>query len=127
MNELLKKQMTECAILDKTTFNDGYGGFKYRWVEGGHFQAFCRFDSSIEAQIAEKQGVKSLYTVITPDTVVLQPRTVFRRLSDGKIFRTHSDGDDFNPPVGGTIRAKRVTAEEWEIPADEGGNNGNNG
>ena len=124
MNELLKKQLTECVILDKTTVEDGYGSFTYQWVEGAHFQAFCRFDSSIEAQIAEKQGVKSLYTISTPETVVLQPRTVFKRLKDGKIFRTHSDGDDFEPPVGGTIRAKRVTAEEWEIPATEGEGNG---
>ena len=58
MNELLKKQMTECVILDKTTTSDGgYGGLSYKWVEGAHFMAFCRFDSSIEAQIAEKQGV----------------------------------------------------------------------
>lgn len=115
MNDYLKKQLTECAIYDKTTLPDGSGGFTYEWTEAAHFMAYCRCDSSMEAQIAEQQGVRSLYTIITPDNVILQPRTVFKRLKDGKIFRTHSDGDDFEPPNGGTIHARHVTAEEWEL------------
>jgi hypothetical protein len=49
--------------------------------------------------------------------MVLQYHDVFRRLSDGKIFRVTSDGDDKFTPDTATLNMRQVTAEEWEPPA----------
>ena len=46
----------------------------------------------------------------------LEYHDVFRRLSDGKIFRVTSDGDDVQTPKSATFQFSRVTAEEWELP-----------
>lgn len=116
---LLTEQMEECAILDKTTQPDGYGGYIPTYTEGAKFKAAIVFDTSMEARAAEKQGVTSLYTVTTGKELTLEYHDVFRRTSDRKIFRVTSDGDDKHTPVSASLNMRQVTAEEWELPNNE--------
>ena len=108
--------MEGCVLLNKQTVNDGYGGYITTYTEGAEFSAAFRFDSSIEARAAEKQGVTSLYTFITSKNIVLQYHDVLRRKRDGKIFRITSDGDDSYTPNSATLDMRLVTAEEWSLP-----------
>jgi hypothetical protein len=108
--------MEDCVLLNKQTVNDGYGGFITNYTEGAEFSAAIRFDSSIEARTAEKQGVTSLYTIITNKNIVLQYHDVLRRKSDGKIFRVTSDGDDSYTPESASLDMREVTAEEGSLP-----------
>lgn len=113
---LLLDAMTDCELFDKTTETDGYGGYIPTWRPGVAFKAAIAFDTSIEARVADKQGVTSLYTVTTPRAMVLQYHDVFRRKEDGKIFRVTSDGDDKYTPKSATLDMRVVTAEEWSLP-----------
>lgn len=99
-------------MLNKMTTTDEYGGFVNEWVEGAPFTAAIVFDSSMEARMAEVQGVHSLYTVTTPRNVILQYHDVFRRQRDGKLFRVTSDGDDKYTPKSTSLDMRQVTAEE---------------
>lgn len=108
--------MEECVLLNKQTVNDGYGGYITTYAEGAEFAAAIRFDSSIEARAAEKQGVTSLYTVITSRNIILQYHDVLRRKRDGKIFRITSDGDDSFTPDSASLDMRMVTGEEWSLP-----------
>lgn len=109
-----------CVMIDKKRIPDGEGGFNTAWTEGAQFQAAITFDSSIEARIAEKQGVTSLYTITTDRNAKLEYHDVFKRISDGKIFRVTSDGDDIQTPHRASFQFSQVTAEEWALPADGG-------
>ena len=40
---------------------------------------------------------------------------VFKRLSDGAIFRVTSNGSDKQAPTVGTLDMCQVTAEKWEL------------
>ena len=112
---LLDEFMYDCVFLNKTRTDDGYGGYRTRWEEGAQFKAAITFDTSIEARTAEVQGVTSLYTVTTQKNLTLEYHEVFKRLSDNKIFRVTSDGDDkFTPPSAG-LNMRQVTAEEWVL------------
>lgn len=113
---LLTDAFETCTMLHKTSQNDGYGGETTTWVDGATFQAAITFDSSMQARVAQSQGVKSLYTVTTKKNKVLEYHEAFRRESDGKIFRVTSDGDDKATPESATLNMRQVTAEEWEIP-----------
>lgn len=113
---LLTEAMSECEMLDKTTEPDGYGGYISTWKAGVAFIAAISFDTSIEARVADAQGVSSLYTVTTLRAMTLEYHDVFRRLSDGKIFRVTSDGDDKFTPKSATLDMRVVTAEEWSLP-----------
>lgn len=113
---LLSEAMEPCTILNKVTESDGYGGYITTWREGAVFDAAITFDTSLEARTAEKQGVTSLYTVTVSRAMMLEYHDVFRRQSDGKIFRVTSDGDDSYTPRSATLDMRQVTAEEWELP-----------
>lgn len=112
---LLSEAMENCTMLDKRTAQDGYGGYVTTWTEGAPFTAAIVLDSSIEAKIAEKQGVTGLYTVTTTKALNLQYHDVFRRERDGKIFRVTSDGDDKHTPQSAGLNMRQVSAEEWEL------------
>lgn len=113
---LLEEAMTKCVMLDKKTVPDGYGGFTSEWTEGAEFMAAVRFDTSMTAKIAEKQGVTSLYTIITPKSITLEFNDVIKRISDGKILRVTSKGEDSKTPDSASLDMRTVSAEEWEIP-----------
>lgn len=112
---LLTESMDDCVLLDRTSASDGYGGVDYIWKEGAEFKATATLDTSMEARAANKQGVTSLYTVTTYRAMNLQYHDVFKRLSDGKIFRVTSDGDDKKTPKSAGLDMRQVTAEEWEL------------
>lgn len=114
---LIDSQMTDCVMLDKTTVSDGRGGYDRVWVNGAEFKAVIALDTSTQAKIAEQQGVTSLYKVITPKNVNLQYHDVFKRLSDNKIFRATSDGDDKATPNIASMQLRKVTAEEYTLPS----------
>lgn len=112
---LLDDAMESCVLLNKQTSTDAYGGFVNTWVDGASFNAAIVFDTSIEARVAQAQGVHSLYTVTTPRNIVLQYHDIFRRARDGKLFRVTSDGDDKHTPSSTDLDMRQVTAEEITV------------
>jgi hypothetical protein len=110
---LLDDAMEQCCFLDKTTRKDGYGGVVPVWQEGAEFNAAFSLNTSIEARTAEKQGVTGLYTITTNKSINLQYHDVVRRLSDGKVFRVTSKGDDKRTPASAGLNMRNVSAEEW--------------
>jgi head-tail adaptor len=117
---LLEEYMTNCILMNKVHQSDGIGGTTSVWTDGPEIKAAITFNSSMESRIAEKQGVTALYTITTNKSVNLQYHDVLRRIEDGKIFRVTSDGDDNKTPSSSTLNMRNVTAEEWELPADDG-------
>lgn len=113
---LIDSQVEKFCFVNRAIVPDGEGGQLVEWSEGAEFEALARFDSSMQAKIAEKQGVTSLYTIITKKNVVFQHLDVIRRLKDGKLFRITSDGQDDQTPKGAGIQLRKASAEEWEIP-----------
>lgn len=113
---LLSENMEECAILNKVTTLDSYGGFKTKWTEGATFSAAIVYNTSLEAKVAEKSGVKDLYTVTTKKNITLEYHDVFVRKSDGQIFRVTSDGTDNKTPKSAGLNMRQVSAEEYILP-----------
>lgn len=113
---LLSEQMELCVMIDKSTELDSYGSMVTVWREGAPFSAATVLDSSLQARVAEKQGVTGIYTITTNKSVNLQYHDVFKRVSDGKIFRVTSDGDDNKTPASASLNMRQVSAEEWELP-----------
>lgn len=112
---LLDNAMTEFVEIETAVTPDGLGGYLTEYIEGGHFYAAVRFDNSTQAKIAAAQGVTSLYTIITRKDYVLYYHDIIKRLSDGKIFRITSDGDDKATPRTAGLNMRSVSAEEWSL------------
>ena len=114
---LLSEAMTACTMITKSVTTDGYGGYTTApWVYGEEFDAAIAFDSSTQARQAAAEGVTSRYTVLTKRDFILKFHDVFRRESDGKIFRVTSDGDDKFTPLSASLDMRQCTAEEWKLP-----------
>ena len=116
---LLSDAMEKCTILNKQTQADGYGGYITTWTDGAEFNAAITFDTSLQARVADKEGVSSLYTVTTERALTLEYHDVFRRERDGKIFRVTSDGDDKFTPQSASLNMRQVSAEEWSVKSND--------
>lgn len=114
--ELIDGYLQSCVMLTKKRVPDGQGGFEAIWTDGDEFDAAIVKDRSLQARVAEKQGVSSVYTITTARGVALEYHEVFRRVSDGAIFRATSDYTDSRPPDVATFDFEQVTAERWELP-----------
>lgn len=115
---MIDESMEDVCFMEKQRTPDGEGGFITTWTEGIEFKASITFDSSMQARIADVQGVSSLYTVTTAKSAKLEYHDVIKRLSDGKVFRITSDGDDKQTPARAIFgQYLQVTAEEWVIPS----------
>lgn len=104
-----------CVVMDRAKVPDGEGGFTTAWQEGAEFEAAIVKDTSLEARIAERDGLTNTYTVTTSADAALEFHDVFRRKPDGQVFRVTSNGDDRRTPPVASFELEQVSAEEWSL------------
>lgn len=105
----------EYEVLNKAIVDDGEGGQITVWTPGYRFMAAVTLDDTTEMLIAQAQGVRGNYSVTTHKDTRLPYHTVFRRVSDGKIYRIVTD-DEFAPPVTSSLDIRGNRAEEYVLP-----------
>lgn len=107
-----------CTMMDKVTGNrpDGQGGMVESFQPGASFDALIEKNTTTEAQVAERQGIREMYTVVIRKGLPLKYQDVFRRDSDGATFRVTSNAADSAAPDVSTVQIAKVTAERWDIP-----------
>lgn len=112
---LIDAMMEDFVYVNKSKTEDPEGGTITEWIEGATFRAVAVLDTSMQARIAEREGVTNVYTITTSKNVELEYHEVIKRLKDGKIFRITSDGSDNASPNVSTLDIRQVTAEKWEL------------
>lgn len=113
--KLFEKMMEDCTMVDKKSVSDGAGGFTTEWTEGATFRAAVVKNNSLEAKIAEKSGVTELYTITVYKGTKLIYHDIFRRESDGAIFRVTSNTIDSESPSVASFDIAQVSAERWDL------------
>lgn len=106
------------VVLNRNLTSDGLGGQEYTIVEGLTFEGVLILNTSIEGQIAQKQGVTGIYTFAYPKNLTIPPKTILRRIKDGKIFRT-TDNDGVPTPDMSTLDMKTTRLEDYTLPAND--------
>ena len=112
---LLESAYEDFTIIDKTTTDDGYGGYTPVWKDGAKISGAIVFDSSTQMKAAMAAGVTAAYTFTVRKDIELDYHTVIRRESDKKIFRLLSNSDDKKTPVGAGLNMRQYSAEEWVL------------
>lgn len=112
---LIENFFEKCAIMEKHKTADGEGGSVVEWVETETINAAIVHNSTIQALIAERQGVTSVYTITTSKDTILNFHDVIKRKKDGKVFRVTSNGGDILSPSVSSLNISQVTAEKWEL------------
>ena len=118
-NSLVNAVAEKCTFINRARVDDGYGGYKTTWTDGATFDAAISRDETTSGLTAQAQGVTAIYTVVTDKSLNLQFHEVFRRNSDGKVFRVTTKGDDNATPITSPMKLRSVRAEEWVIPIEE--------
>ena len=114
--KLFEQFFEPCVEIRKTRVDDGQGGYNTQWVDGVTFNAAVIKDKTLAARVAEKQGVTEVYTVTTNVGVGLDFHDVFRRESDGQVFRVTSNARDSQTPKSAAFQFEQVSAERWVLP-----------
>jgi hypothetical protein len=115
MTGLMSEYAETCTLMEKVRVPDGEGGWVPTWTEGVEFQAAITHDNTIQARVAESEGMMATYTVTTDKNMPLDFHDVFRRNRDGQVFRVTSDGTDRQTPARATFQVSQVSAEEWSL------------
>ena len=104
-----------CILMEKKRVPDGEGGWTVVWTDSLEFEAAVVMDTTLNARVAEKEGMTAVYTVTTDKGFPLDFHDVFRRVRDGKVFRVTSDSSDKETPDVATFQFHQVNAEEWQL------------
>lgn len=115
---LIDEYMDDFVVMDKSTTPDGYGGFTASYSEGAAFRAAVVLDNSLQARIAEKDGVRGIYTVTTSKAVMLDFHDVFKRVKDGAFFRVTSKNEKATP-ASASLNMRQCNAEEYTLTDGE--------
>ena len=116
---IMAELMEPCRMLDRSTADqpDGQGGWRETYAPGATFDAMFIKNNSTEAQIAQQQKLKEMYTVVVHRNTPIRHGDVFRREKTGETFRATGSVKDGAAPPSSTVPIAKFTAEPWEVPA----------
>lgn len=105
-----------CVIMEKTRKPDAESGYITTWTEGAEFIDYQARDTSMEARIAEKQGVTSVYSALVDKAVPIEYGDYYKDKESGVIYRVTSDPEEKQAPKSASFPLKYFTAERAELP-----------
>lgn len=113
---LLDQFSRKCVIMEKPRKPDGEGGYVTTWAEGAEFVNHQALNTSTEAQIAERQGVSSIYEALVQSDLPVEYGDYFKDKESGNIYRLTSRPEEKVAPKSASFALKYFTAERTELP-----------
>lgn len=101
-------------LQSRTPAPDGFGDVIWTYADAVPFMAGISTNSSDEAQIAYRNGLKTIYTIVLRKNLTLRQEDVVKRVTDGKLFRITSNAVDMATPAKANESYWQVTAEVIE-------------
>lgn len=112
---LLDASMEPFVRMIKSSVKDRVGGTKTNWVEAEGFLAAAVQLETRQEQTGSVEKPIAQYTITTKRAVTLKYHDVFKRVSDGKAFRSITNGRDKATPPVATLDMRQVKAEEYDL------------
>ncbi len=109
----------KCVLLDRKRTPDGEGGFTTVWADGIAFLNYSALDNSMQARVAEAQGVNSVYTVLVKKDIPIEYGDFYRDLQTGATYRVTSRPEEKQAPKSASTMLRELklfTAERKELP-----------
>lgn len=98
-------------IQSKVYVDTGFGTFEPQYTDGASFRAGISTNSSTITQVAERNGMKTIYTIVHLPSIALHKDDRVRRIRDGRMYRITSDSADMITPAMADVKYSQVTAE----------------
>lgn len=116
LSPMMESLAHECVLLEKRRTQSPEGGWITAWTDGPEFKTYPALDSSMQARIAEKDGVTSVYTILVQQDVPVDVGDYFRDNTVDAIFRVTSRPEEKVTPVTSQLDLKAFTAERTALP-----------
>lgn len=117
MNTILEEYKEDCVLMNEVYSPDGYGGYKTVYSEGVSFKAVIKQDTSLQAKIAEQQGVVDTFSVVTDKGFILKFPMVIKRTIDNTYLQITSESVNV-PPDSSPLNMRKVSAKKFELPTN---------
>lgn len=101
-------------FMDYLSTPDGLGGFTHELVKGAPFRAGINAVKGVEALIAGRVGLKTIFTVTTHKNVELEQNDIILRVKDNRKYRITGNAADNTTPEKAQVQQRYVTAEVIE-------------
>ncbi len=105
----------EFVFMEKRRIPDNAGGYQIEWNEGSVFRAKALRQSGSDLLIAQQNGAKEIYKIMTFAGVLLARDDYIKRKKDESIFKITSDPIDGTPPEMSDIKCVMVYAERTTL------------
>lgn len=112
---MLSDFFEDFVIQNKVSQPDGMGGVTWSYTDGVPFKAGISLNNSSEAQIAYKNGLRAIYTIVCRKVMNLKQDDVVKRTKDGRLYRITSNANDMETPAVAVEQYHQVTAEVIEV------------
>ncbi len=83
-----------CVLMEKSVCQMEQAASMVQWEEGAEFTNYQALDTSMEARIAEKQGVTSLYSALVDKDFPIEYNDVFKDTETGQTYRVTSNPEE---------------------------------
>lgn len=113
---LLNSMAKKCVLMEKLRNSSDEGGYKTTWTEGAKFNNYQALDTSMEARVAEKEGVTSVYSALVDTALPIEYGDYFKDVETGKTYRVTSEPDEKKAPKIASMQLKYFTAEKKALP-----------
>jgi len=110
---LIETMMVDCTKRVKTSASDGLLGRTNSWTNGTTFKAAIIKQQNQEDTEAERPDLNERYLIVVPTGTALAFHDVFKRDSDGAVFRVLGDVRDSEAPAQSSVQITKVQAERW--------------
>jgi len=113
---LLDYYARECVVLYRAVENDGQGGYYTEWRQGATFTNYQALNTSTEAQIAERQGMASIYGALVEQSVPLAYGDYYRDVGTNEAYRITSEPSEKQTPSSSGLSLKYYSSEKAVLP-----------
>lgn len=116
MSPMMESLAHDCTLLDRKRVPDGAGGWANEWIDSAEFRLYPSLDMSIQAKVAEQQGVTSVYTCLVEKALPIVLGDYFRDNTLNATFRVTTNPDEKATPGTASFSLKAFTAEKAVPP-----------
>lgn len=107
---MLEDFFTDCRWVERDERPNGFGGVDVILTDADAFRGGLVRESGAAYDVAERQGMKTAYTLVTRKNVELRRGSLFR--CKGQLFRLTEDGNDI--PLRAAQQYRQAGAEVYD-------------
>lgn len=104
------------TLMNESVESDGMGGTYQQIEDGATFKCLFTLNSTLEARIAEKSGVTSVYDGLVDKDFPLKFDRTIRWIEKDTFYRVTSNPEENESPGMASFSVKKFTAELQAIP-----------